>query len=119
MKNLGGDEGLARTALEALTRASATASPSGKRKSFANHVRAEFMLAEKGDAQPRTLANGFLEPIGRGDQLALSARRLLAKREEFAAVYGKDWAEEKRLWVGQDGSATLDEMALFAGEGLV
>ncbi len=54
VKNLGGDTALAARGLDALVRALATASPSGKRNSFANHVRPEFILAERGDAQPRS-----------------------------------------------------------------
>lgn len=119
VQNLGGDLKLAQTSLEALVRAVATASPSGKRNSFANHVRAEFLLAEKGDAQPRTLANAFLKPVGKGDQTALSVKCLTEKREEFASVYGQDWSADKRLQVGSADSATLDEIAVFAGAGLV
>ncbi len=116
--NLGGDRDLARKSLEALVRAVATASPSGKRNSFANHVRAEFILAEKGDAQPRTLANAFLKPVGKGDQTALSAAALAKKREEFVQVYGQDWTADVRLQVGAKDSATLDQIAEFAGAGL-
>lgn len=53
VKNLGGDKALAARGLKALVRALAESSPSGKRNSFANHVRAEFLLAERGDAQSR------------------------------------------------------------------
>lgn len=124
VRNLGGDDAareLARKSMEALVRAAATASPPGKRNSFANHVRAEFILAEAGDAQPRTLASAFLKPVGRSaeqDQKDMSADLLLKKREEFAKVYGTDWDSEKLLWVGRQDSATLDEIATFAGEAI-
>lgn len=118
LKNLNGDTALAQTALEALVRAAATTGPSGKRNSFANHVRAEVILAEKGDAQPRTLANAFLKPIGKGDQTALSATALLEKRADFARLYGQDWQEDILLQVGREGSATLDEVAAFAGKAI-
>lgn len=118
VKNLGGDSALAATSLEALVRAVATASPSGKRNSYANHVRAECILAEKGDAQPRTLANAFLQPVGKGDQTALSVAQMTRKRNEFTAVYGQDWSEEVLLQIGRKDSATLDQVAGFAAEGL-
>lgn len=118
VKNLGGDTALAQKSLEALVRAAATASPSGKRNSFANHVRAEFILAEKGNAQPRTLANAFLEPVGKGNQTALSADALKRKRDAFSRVYGQDWSDEILLQLGRDDSATLDAVAAFAGAGL-
>jgi CRISPR system Cascade subunit CasC len=116
LRNLGGHNDLAKASLEALVRAVATASPSGKRNSFANHVKAEFILAELGDAQPRTLANAFLQPVGKGDQLNLSIERLVEKRSAFAVAYGRDWIEDLCLHVGHADSATLHEIATFAGK---
>ena len=118
VKNLDGDSALAARGLDALVRALATASPSGKRNSFANHVRAEFVLAEKGDAQPRSLAGAFTTPIGEGDPLQTSVDRLLKKRADFAAAYGTDWREELKLHVGAPGSASLADIAAFAAAGL-
>ncbi|MGO9420806.1 type I-E CRISPR-associated protein Cas7/Cse4/CasC [Roseiarcus sp.] len=118
VKNLGGDAALAARGLEALVRALATASPSGKRNSFANHVRPEFILAEKGTAQPRSLASAFTRPVDGEDQIGESIARLRRKREAFAAAYGKDWTDEKVLHVGQEGTATLDKLAAFASDGL-
>ena len=115
VENLAGDASLAARAVEALVRAMATASPSGKRNSFANHVRAEYLLAERGDAQPRSLASAFLDPVGRGDQLAESRRRLEDLRTRFARSYGKDWDAEMKLDVDR-GGASLDELAAFAAD---
>ena len=113
-KNLDGDRTLAARGIEALVRALATASPTGKRNSFANHVRAEFLLAEKGDAQPRNLASAFTTPVATRDLLETSIKRLLEKRAAFAAAYGQDWKEERLMHVGAAGSATLAEVAAFA-----
>lgn len=118
VKNLGGDAMLAARGLDALVRALATAAPSGKRNSFANHVRPEFILIERGDAQPRSLASAFTEPVGAGAQMENSIERLKRQRNAFAAAYGKDWNEEKILHVGTPGTATLDELAAFAAAGL-
>lgn len=118
IRNLVGDAALAARALEALVRAVATASPGGKRNTFANHVRPRYILAEKGDAQPRSLASAFTLAIGPGDQIGKSVAALGKARAEFAAVYGQDWVEEKVLNVGASGSATLVELAAFAADGL-
>jgi CRISPR system Cascade subunit CasC len=118
VKNLDGDRALAARGLQALVRALAESSPTGKRNSFANHVRAEFLLAEHGDAQPRSLAGAFTLPVEAGDQLADSVKRLLEKRAAFAKAYGQDWREEKILHVGASGSATLVDVAAFAAAGL-
>jgi CRISPR system Cascade subunit CasC len=113
IENLSGDRVLAARAIEALVPALAVDSPSGKRNSFANHVRAEYILAERGDAQPRTLASAFLTPVGKGDQIGLSRQALLSRRDGFAKVYGPDWTDQLALDVTGNGSATLDEVATF------
>jgi CRISPR system Cascade subunit CasC len=118
VKNLDGERTLAARGLHALIRALAESSPIGKRNSFANHVRAEFLLAERGDAQPRSLASAFTLPIEAGDQLAASVKRLLEKRAAFADAYGQDWREEKVLHVGAPDTATLADVAAFAAAGL-
>jgi len=118
LKNLEGDRALAARGLEALVRALAESSPTGKRNSFANHVRAEYLLAERGDAQPRSLAGAFTLPIDASDPLADSVERLVEKRAAFARAYGQDWREEKVLYVGAPDSATLADVAVFAAAGL-
>ena len=114
VKNLDGDAALAARGLSALVRALATASPSGKRNSFAHHVRAEFLLAERGSAQPRSLAGAFTRAIDGADLLRASVEALEAKRAAFAKAYGQDWTSEKRLYVGDPDGATLDDIAAFA-----
>lgn len=116
LKNLSGDTDLAGRALSALVRAAATASPSGKKNSFANHVRAEYLLLERGDGQPRSLASAFTKPVGSGDQLAESVKALKKQRTDFEKTYGKDWSDDIELHVGEEDSAKLDELAAFAAE---
>ena len=118
VRNLDGDRELAARGLQALVRAIGTASPGGKRSSFANHVRPEVILAERGDQQPRSLASAFTAPVGRGDQMSESRDRLRQQREMFAASYGKDWDVDLCLEVGRNDAATLDEVAAFAADGL-
>jgi CRISPR system Cascade subunit CasC len=67
-RNLGGDAGLARKAIEAFVEGFASASPSGKQNSFAAHGRANYLRVEKGSQQPRSLAAAFFKPV-RGDNL--------------------------------------------------
>ena len=56
LRNLGGDADVAKKAIEALVTAAAKIGPRGKSASFASFARAEHILAERGDAAPRTLA---------------------------------------------------------------
>ncbi len=116
LQNLSGDTDLAGRALAALVRAAATASPSGKKNSYANHVRAEYLLLERGDAQPRSLASAFTKPVGSGDQLAESVEKLKKQRTDFEKAYGKDWSDDIELHVGKEASATLDQLATFAAQ---
>jgi CRISPR system Cascade subunit CasC len=117
IENLGGDATLAQKGLEALASAAAMASPSGKKNSFANHTRAGFILAEKGDRQPRSLASAFTNPVT-GPLMAESVRRLTERRANFAKIYGQDWDAELTIDVEADTTATLDELAAFCGMGL-
>jgi CRISPR system Cascade subunit CasC len=88
VKNLGGDVALAAQGLAALTESLATVSPTGKQASFASRSRASFILAEKGDQQPRTLASAFVRPVNGEDILAGSIKKLRETREAMDKVYG-------------------------------
>jgi CRISPR system Cascade subunit CasC len=63
IENLGGDEMLANRAIRALTEAAVKVAPEGKQNSFASRAYASFVLAEKGEQQPRSLSVAFLKPI--------------------------------------------------------
>ena len=86
--NLGGDEALAKASVSALIKALATVSPTGKQASFASRARASYILAEKGDQQPRTLAAVFVKPIKGDDFLANSVDELQRTREDMNLAYG-------------------------------
>ncbi|MCH8918057.1 MAG: type I-E CRISPR-associated protein Cas7/Cse4/CasC [Proteobacteria bacterium] len=115
VKNLGGDEGIARLALEALIRAAATIAPSGKQNSFATHARALYILAEKGSQQPRSLAPAFLDPIGKqGDQMVLSKDRLGAFRKKLDDAYDQCWELEAEMdCSGAEAKGTLSGIVDF------
>jgi CRISPR system Cascade subunit CasC len=87
-RNLGGDAALAADSCAALAEAAATVSPRGKQPSFAARSRAHYVLAECGEAQPRTLAGAFLRPVIGDDLAATSIAALKLWRDKLAAAYG-------------------------------
>ncbi|MFY9657169.1 MAG: type I-E CRISPR-associated protein Cas7/Cse4/CasC [Methylocystis sp.] len=121
LKNLGGDTGVAKKAIEALLRAAATVGPRGKSASFASFARAQFILAERGDAAPRTLAGAFLHPIDHrardADPMSASIDALEKTRENFAKVYGDEGAAHTTM-NALDGAGSLAQIVAFALEGL-
>jgi len=104
LKNLGGDAALAATALGALAEAAATVAPRGKQNSFAAHGRAHYVLAERGDRQPRTLAGAFARPVSGEDLMAQSIEALERFRTELDAAYGAAADVTARMEVGKSGS---------------
>ncbi len=115
LRNLGGDAraaGLAATALGALAEAAATTAPSGKQNSFAAHGRAQYVLAERGDAQPRTLAGAFSRPVAGTDLMEDSITALASFRAALDDAYGPASTEQAIMHVGVGGS--LAEIVSFA-----
>lgn len=110
--NLGGDVELAATGIKALIEAAATVSPKGKQASFASRARASYVLVEKGDTAPRTLAAAFSKPIGGDDLLRGSIKALQACRGQFARAYG-DRTETCELDLIAD-QGTLADVVAFA-----
>lgn len=129
LRNLGGDADVAKKAIEALVTAAAKIGPRGKSASFASFARAEHILAERGDAAPRTLAGAFLTPVDnlRDEQHRMIAREdgylqtsikwLATTRTEFEKVYG-DEGVEVRVMDKASGTGSLREIIAFAIEGL-
>ncbi len=115
-ENLGGDGALAASALRALAEAACTVSPTGKQNSFASRACASFCLAEKGDAQPRTLSVAFLKPLEGGDQglLPEAISRLLKQRDNFDAVYGGK--TEHVFFNAAEGQGSLQAVCDFLAE---
>lgn len=106
LKNLGGDAALAATAIGALAEAAATAAPRGKQNSFAAHGRAEYVLAEKGDGQPRTLAGAFSRALMDEDLMGRSIAELTKFRAALDAAYGPCTEASEVMHVGASGSLT-------------
>ena len=117
LKNLGGDADVAKKAVEALVEAAATVGPRGKSASFASFARTHFVLAEAGDAAPRTLSAAFETPVSdRGGHLESSVSRLVELRRNFAKAYGEDTMA--RIMDVAKGDGSLTDIIAFATAGL-
>jgi CRISPR system Cascade subunit CasC len=114
VKNLGGDAALAAQGLEALTEALATVSPTGKQASFASRARASFILAEKGDQQPRTLAAAFVKPVEGNDILGASIKKLQETRDAMDKAYNP-CSEDFRI-MEVTGKGSLAEIKAFVAK---
>lgn len=122
VENLGGDAALARTALQALVTAAATTGPSGKAKSYGSYARTSYMLAERGDGVPRTLASAFVQPVDRiapapNDLLAASISALEKTRDAFARAYPED-APASAFFSVPAGEGALADIRSFVADGL-
>jgi len=122
VKNLDGDRALAGTAVAALTEAAAKVGPRGKSASFASFARTSFMLAECGDAAPRTLAAAFIQPIDKlegrhNDFLGVSISALTDTHKKFAAAYPDDVPASVSFSV-PDGTGSINDVIAFATDGL-
>lgn len=114
-RNLGtaAASGVMPAALGALAEAAATVAPSGKQNSFAALTRAQYVLAERGNAQPRTLAGAFARPVAGPDLMAGSIAALKEFRSELARVYGPAGDAECELEIGRKDTATLADIVTF------
>lgn len=111
LRNLSGEAELAAAALGALAEAAATVAPSGKQNSFAAHGRAHYILAERGDRQPRTLAGAFARPVVGDDLMAKSIELLRTFRDEIDAAY--EQAPEKSLELEVGAAGRLSDIVAF------
>jgi len=113
--NLGGDEALANRAIRALTEAAVKVSPEGKQNSFASRAYASYVLAEKGDQQPRTLSVAYLKPImdrESEDFESDAIERLKMQNQRFDNVYG-DCADHRYELNVPDMQGSLQELLDF------
>lgn len=114
-KNLGEDSVLTARALNGLINAITKVSPTGMQNSFASRAYASFALAEKGDQQPRSLAQAFLKPVKPfEDQNMLdeAAKALLLRRDNFDKVYGA-CSDAHYIMNVESAQGTLAELASF------
>lgn len=112
VENLSGDEELAKRAIKALTEAAVKVSPTGKQNSFASRAYASYVLAEKGEQQPRSLSVAFLRPVTDPDQGGAAVAALKKQNENFDAVYGPCASTRYEL-NALEGEGTLAELLQF------
>ncbi len=113
IKNLEGDSALADQAIEGYIHALTSATPSGKRASFAHHTRADYLLAERGDQQPRSLAPAFIKPVHSDDIVNSSIEALETHAEAVTRAYGacSDGTATMNVRANQ---GSIDEIAAFS-----
>ena len=114
-RNLGGDDALAAAAIAALAEAAATVSPGGKQASFASRARAHYVLAERGDQQPRTLAGAFLKAASSADPLGDSISSLTSWRANLDKTY-EQVAEAEACLDAVTGRGSLSDIVGFCRE---
>ena len=107
-ENLGNNDELVKKAISALVESAVTVSPTGKQNSFASRAYASYVLAEKGDKQPRSLAGAFLKSVSGDDIFDSAVNSLINTRKAFNAVYG-DNSDPKILNVIK-GEGTLENL---------
>ena len=110
--NLRGDAELADRAIGALAEAATKVSPKGKQNSFGSRAYASYVLAEKGEQQPRSLAVSFLKPVQGHDQAGSAIQALEHQRDTFDRVYGA-CADARYALNAVDGAGSLDELRTF------
>jgi CRISPR system Cascade subunit CasC len=117
VKNLDGNEDLANKAIRALTEAAVKVAPEGKQNSFASRAYASYVLAERGDQQPRSLSIAYLKPIGKEnhDFIADSITAIIKQKDSFDKVYGACADTRCELNVPKE-QGTLAELLDFVGQ---
>lgn len=118
------DRQLAGQVVENLVQLVAEISPGAKKGSTAPYSRAELVLVEAGERQPRTLANAFRNavPLRDRDNAGLSNRTSAALTEELADIDRMYGPHEARRQAARDAMTisgidrvTLPELAAWAG----
>ena len=103
-------------AIAALLTAVAQVAPTGMQNSFASRAYAGYLLAEKGDQQPRSLAQAFLKPIrphGEESVFDKAVAALESRRDNFDKVYGA-CADARQSLNVEAGQGSLAELIQFA-----
>ncbi|MBE0448543.1 MAG: type I-E CRISPR-associated protein Cas7/Cse4/CasC [Actinobacteria bacterium] len=111
-ENLGGDLDLTKKALAALVEAAAKVGPNGKQNSFASRAYASYIIAEKGDQQPRSLSVAFLKPIRGYDVMNEAIKALETTQANMEKVYGP-CAASNLVMNAEIGKGSLDDISAF------
>jgi len=111
--HLQGDEVLTDKAVCALCEATVKVSPGGKQNSFASRAYASYLLAERGNEQPRSLSVAFLKGVAGSDLLSSSIEQLEQTRDQIDAVYGTTFGSSCRSINVSCGSGTFSDIQSF------
>lgn len=103
---------LSKKALRALTEAAIKVTPSGKRNSFGHHTFAHYVLAERGNQQPRGLHVAFLNALDSTDPLPDAKERLGKTFAQMDETYGA-CADARYALDFQNGKGKMDELLQF------
>lgn len=112
VENLGGDKELANKALAALVESAAKVAPNGKQNSFASRAYASYVLAEKGEQQPRSLSVAFLKPVRGEDILAKAISEMETKKTNMEKAYGS-CADDRKAMNAETGEGSLNDIIAF------
>ncbi len=119
------DRELAARVVENLVWLVAEVSPGAKKGSTAPYSRAELVLVEAGDRQPRTLANAFRDPVSLDPELNESLGRRTADKmahflrdmdEMYATGEARRQAGLPSLRLGTVENGSLPELAAWTGD---
>lgn len=86
--NLGGREDIASELISRLLKVVTTVTPGAKKSSTAPYSHAEFVMVERGEQQPRTLANAFRDAIPSKDDVGAAQERLHDYLTGLDEMYG-------------------------------
>ncbi len=115
IQNLDGNIELSKKAVDAFVEAMAKVAPSGKQNSFASRAYASYLLAERGNMQPRSLSVSFLQPVKGADLLNDSIDALESQRDKINEVYGA-CSEAHEYMNVENGEGTLQAIIDFCKE---
>lgn len=115
-ENLSGDEELAKKAISAFIESAATVAPSGKQNSFASRSYASYILAEKGEVQPRSLSVAFLKPISSEDVLNGAIDAVEKTKSAFDKVYDRNDVQSEVLNLFKPEAGSLKDLIKFCQE---
>lgn len=115
LKNMQGDRELADRTLKALLECATTVAPSGKQNSFASRAYASYVMAEKGNRQPRSLSVAFLKPVEGDNLIEESVKVLNESMSKMDQVY-EACAEARKSMNALSGEGSLAEMLQFVTE---
>jgi CRISPR system Cascade subunit CasC len=111
--NLGPEhQDLVDPSMQALTEAAAKVAPEGKQATFGSRAYASYLLAEKGDQQPRSLSVAFLQPVEGRDVMAQAIDALEEQVQTFDRTYG-DTADARARMDAHRGKGGLEQTLEF------